>query len=94
MTGKRIQVPVSPETEKAITDYAGAMGLSKAAACSQMLEQAAPGLVELTHALKKAQQSPHKALQDMAKVLNKATEKADQMALDMEPVKKQRKKRA
>ena len=85
MKQKRIQVPVSPETEKAIRGYAETMGMSTAAACAQMLEQSAPGLVELTAAMQKAKESPARALREIALAVQKATQDADQLMLDMSP---------
>ena len=83
----RLQVPLKPETRKAVEEYADALGVSPAAAASNLLEEAAPALVELTSALKSVQGSPARALRHAAGALHKATEKADQMLMELEPQK-------
>lgn len=83
MPTKRLQIPVTPETEKAIRDYAEVMGMTVPAACSKLLEQSAPGLVDLTKAMRKAHDSPAKALRDMAKAVHKIAEDADQISLNL-----------
>lgn len=94
MRGYRMQVPVDPETRKAIEDYAEVMGVSPARACAVLLRQAAPGLVELTEAMKKASDSPARAIREMADAIHKANSEADQMAMDLTPKTTRRKKKA
>jgi len=81
----RLQVPIKPETRKAIEEFADAMGISPAQAAAQLLEESAPGMIELAAAMRKANQSPSKALRDMANILHKATEQADQLSMELNP---------
>jgi DNA-binding LacI/PurR family transcriptional regulator len=86
----RFQPRVSPETRAAIEEYAEVMGIPPNSAVSQLLEQAAPGLVDLTAAMRKANQSPARALREMAQAVHKATEEADQNEMDLTPKKKRK----
>ena len=81
----RLQVPLSPEARKAIEEYASALGASPPAAAANLLEESIPALVELTQALKKVQSSPARALKQAAGALHRATEKADQLAMELDP---------
>ena len=89
----RLQIPVSDETRKAVEAYAEAAGLSQAAAVGQILENAAPTMYQLAAALREAHRAPAKALQDAARVLERATTEAGQLGMDLreEAEKKKRK---
>lgn len=90
----RMQVPIDPETRKAIEDYAEVMGMAPSRACAVLLKQAAPGLVELTEAMRKVSSSPARAMREMAQAVQKAAQDADQMAMDLSPKTTGRKKKA
>ena len=81
----RLQVPVKPETRKAIEDYAAALGTFPAAAAAQLLEESAPVLVDLTSALRKVHSAPSRALREAQTILHEAAEKADQLTMDLKP---------
>lgn len=83
MRQRRIQVPLSPETDKALQEYAEVTGLSMAATCAQLLDQAAPGLKELSAAMRKANEHPAAGIRQMARALEKATQDANQIAMDL-----------
>lgn len=89
----KFQPAVTPETEKAIREYAAVMGMKANTAVAQLLEASAPGLVELTEAMRMANQSPARALREMAKAIHKASADADQIALDLTPTATRRKKK-
>lgn len=91
MEKTRYQPRVTPETDHAIREYAEIMGMKPNAVVAQMLEQAAPGLVELTNAMRKLQGRPAQGLKDMAKTLEKRAQETQQMAMDLKPRPKRKK---
>jgi len=90
----RLQIPVSPETLKAIQTYATATGLSVPAACEQQLDNIAPLLVEIAGSLAKAKEAPSRALRQMAKTLERETDKAAQIGLELTEKPRRVRKRA
>jgi len=88
----RIQVPLKPETRAALEQYADAMGLPLSQAAAQLLDQAAPSLLELASALRKAKESPSRAWRESINALNKATERANQIAMDLDTPSRKKKR--
>lgn len=89
----RLQVPIKPETRKALEEFADAMGITVPQAAAQFLEEAAPGIMEMAAAVRKVHQSPSRALKDMADMLGRHIEEADQLAMDLEPKPEGKRKR-
>lgn len=90
----KIQVIVTPETKKAIEDYADALNVSVSAATGRLLDEAAPMLVELAHSLRALPKAPAKAMRDAAKMVNRAADDANQMLMDLSPQATGNKKKA
>jgi hypothetical protein len=82
---KRLQVPVAPETERALRLYAEAYGTTVPKATADILNNAAPALVELAQAVAEAKRAPSKGIRDMAAQYRKLNQEADQLLLDMSP---------
>jgi hypothetical protein len=81
---KRIQVPVTPELEKAISDFAAVTNSSNAAVCASLLAEVAPTLVEMTKAMMLVKQAPAAAARSMASIVESKVAEANQFSLDME----------
>jgi hypothetical protein len=80
----RIQVPLTPEMRKAYQALADAQRTSLAAVCAEVLEQAAPMVVQIANALETAKTVPSRALRDMAGSLERLTGEANQLQIDLE----------
>lgn len=67
-TKYRIPVPLSDETNKAISYYAEVAGTSKAAACSLFLDELAPHIHGIAEALSEVGTNPEKAVRRIQKL--------------------------
>lgn len=88
----KLQVTVKPETQKALQEYADALNVSLSAATGRLLDEAAPSVLDLAHALQKLPEAPARAIREAAQMVHKATRDADQILMELDPPKK--KKRA
>jgi len=87
MSEPRLQIPVTTETRLALQAYAKAKGCTLPAACSEILEQTAPTVLEMAKALETAKKAPARALRGMSAALYREIEKIDQPELDLKPKK-------
>lgn len=84
MSRIRIQVPVHQEAYAAYKALADAQRTSVAAVCSEILEQAAPAVLQIASALETAKTAPARALRDMSDALGNLVGQADQYQIDLE----------
>jgi hypothetical protein len=80
----RVQVPVSPEMRLAYQALADAQRTSLAAVMAEILEQAAPMVLQIASALETAKTAPSRALREMSDALGDLVGDANQMQMDIE----------
>lgn len=80
----RVQVPVSDEMRLAYQALADAQRTSLAAVMAEILEQAAPMVLQIASALETAKTAPTRALREMSDTLDKLAGDANQMQIDLD----------
>lgn len=80
---KRINLTVSDEVYKALTDLQETTGVGKASFAGQMLENSLPMLQNLVEAARQAQQSPERSLDLMQRALLDAQGEANDLQGDL-----------
>lgn len=80
----RIQVPLTEDMRQAYQALADAQKTSLAAVCAEILEQAAPMVLQIASALETAKTAPTRALREMADSLDGVLGDANQMQIDLD----------
>lgn len=68
-----------------LQSYADASGTSLARACSEILAETAPVMVELANAIREAKTAPAKAMRNVNNVMQEKLAQIDQMRMDLTP---------
>lgn len=79
----RIQIPLTGETRAMLQAYADATGSTLARTCSQVLQETAPVMFELSKSIGEARKAPARAIREATELLDRQIADSKQLALDV-----------